>query len=272
MLDLKDYIETLCNITGAHFSIVDTSGILNYKHFELPAKYRIHKTPFCEYAKQTKDGFDLCILEKAESNACALKDETICRICPHGIFKIVKPIKINSQIVCILHIGNLLMNSHSSSDYILAIDEFKSIPVIKNEDDYLKLADVIEEYINSLYEHYGKIKSDECYHWLSEALIVYINENYPKNISLIDFADKYKINAKYAGKIFNRDIGETFSSYLNSVRLYQAEKMLNGKKSITEVSLSVGFNSVSYFNKVFKEKHKISPSQYIKSYHLKHGE
>ena len=33
-------------------------------------------------------------------------------------------------------------------------------------------------------------------------------------------------------------------------------------KSIMEISLDIGFNSVSYFNKLFKNKYKLTPKEF----------
>lgn len=277
MLDLRDFIETLCITTGVHISIVDTSGILNCQHFELPKKYIMHATPFCDFAKDTEGGYALCINEKADSNQIALSGETAFRVCPFGIFRIVKPIIIDSKTICILHISNIILDSRKFNDNISGIahtnteaQKFlklaKHIPAGTDKEYYTNLADIISCHIELLYNTYGRTEITGKYHWLSEALIMHINENYEKNVSLSSFANNYKINVKYMGKLFHKDTGYHFSEYLNMIRLKQSTVLLLDNRTVTDVALSVGFNSVSYFNKMFKEHYGITPSQYSKKY------
>ena len=50
--------------------------------------------------------------------------------------------------------------------------------------------------------------------------------------------------------------------YLNDFRLNKARHLLEkGDKSIFEVSYALGFKSMSYFGKAYKEKFGIAPSK-----------
>ena len=55
----------------------------------------------------------------------------------------------------------------------------------------------------------------------------------------------------------------TSIEYTNNYRLEKASALLSSTdKSIMEISLDVGFNSVSYFNKLFKNKYKLTPKEF----------
>ena len=59
--------------------------------------------------------------------------------------------------------------------------------------------------------------------------------------------------------------GVSFTSYVRIVRLKKAiELMKSGKYSLLEISKEVGFSSLSYFSKSFKQQFNLSPSEYIK--------
>lgn len=55
----------------------------------------------------------------------------------------------------------------------------------------------------------------------------------------------------------------TPSAYVNSIRLERAaEELATTQRPIFEIMLDVGFQNTSYFNKLFKEKHHVSPRKY----------
>jgi AraC-like DNA-binding protein len=93
--------------------------------------------------------------------------------------------------------------------------------------------------------------------------LAYINENYREDISLTEISAKLGFNESYFCRIFKQAIGATFTEYLNFVRVCKAEKLLaKGHDSILNISESVGFSSVSYFNRIFKKYRNCSPRVY----------
>ena len=70
---------------------------------------------------------------------------------------------------------------------------------------------------------------------------------------------------KIIKKIFKRDIGFTFSSYLNMLRIEKAkELLLKSDMSITVIAFDIGYNDSNYFSTVFKNIEGISPREYRK--------
>lgn len=58
--------------------------------------------------------------------------------------------------------------------------------------------------------------------------------------------------------------GEKPVQLIRRLRLEQAEHMIRGKAgSISEIAYSVGFESISWFTKCFKEKYKLTPSEML---------
>jgi AraC-like DNA-binding protein len=56
-----------------------------------------------------------------------------------------------------------------------------------------------------------------------------------------------------------------FCDYINSLRLAEAEKILNNKSyTITEIAGMSGFSTIRTFNRAFLKKYGISPSAYRK--------
>ncbi len=62
---------------------------------------------------------------------------------------------------------------------------------------------------------------------------------------------------------FESITGQTPNDFIRSVRLKHAAQLLKqGNDSISEISDRVGFNSIKYFNKYFKEEFGVTPTQY----------
>ena len=91
----------------------------------------------------------------------------------------------------------------------------------------------------------------------------YVNKNYNEEISLEAVSLMLGFDPSYFCRIFKTATGATFTEYLNFVRICKAEKMLSRtNSSILEISETVGFSSVSYFNRVFKKYRNCSPRGY----------
>ncbi|MBP3544223.1 MAG: helix-turn-helix transcriptional regulator, partial [Lachnospiraceae bacterium] len=59
-----------------------------------------------------------------------------------------------------------------------------------------------------------------------------------------------------------------FSRYVNGVRLnYAASALENTSDSITTICLEAGFESQRTFNRVFKERYKLTPREYRNKLH-----
>lgn len=94
----------------------------------------------------------------------------------------------------------------------------------------------------------------------------YIHEHFSQDISLISAAGAVHTNASYLSTLFKKEMNQTFSSYLTQIRLHNSEKLLRETHiSITEIAMTCGFSSQSYFIKKFKEVYGTTPSLYRKT-------
>jgi len=72
------------------------------------------------------------------------------------------------------------------------------------------------------------------------------------------------VNRNKVNEILKAELGFTFSGYLNKLRLTEAARLLADKDTATvsEIAYSVGYNNVSYFNKLFKEEYGCTPKAF----------
>ena len=93
----------------------------------------------------------------------------------------------------------------------------------------------------------------------------YVENNCSERISLKAISDILYINPSYFCRIFKNITGGCFTEYLSFVRICKAEKLLKNH-SISEAAFAVGFNSLSYFDRVFKKYKFYSPKEYRNLY------
>lgn len=95
------------------------------------------------------------------------------------------------------------------------------------------------------------------------SVMTYINEHYMEDISLEDAALFAGFSKCYFSRIFKQFSGLTFSEYLTLKRLNAATNLLaNATCPIGEVARLSGFSSSSTFNRIFRERHHCTPTQY----------
>ncbi len=96
---------------------------------------------------------------------------------------------------------------------------------------------------------------------MKEAL-TFISENYI-TLTQRDVAKHCNISYQYLSRMFKTTMGKGFNEYITFLRLREAEKMLlSSDKDITEIALSCGFSSPSYFIERFKKIKGITPKQF----------
>lgn len=91
----------------------------------------------------------------------------------------------------------------------------------------------------------------------------YVEKNYENPISISSVAKLCNMSYSYFSRFFKTVMQKNFSEYLNYVRITEAEKLLTTTDlNITEIALTVGFSTSSYFIHQFKLYKNITPKQF----------
>ena len=147
---------------------------------------------------------------------------------------------------------DILTDKLNDCDYINDISEAESLALLV--DSYIRML-----IINADLKNY---KSNTYSYRVSE-LKEYIWANHTKNITLKQIAKTYYTNEKYLGRLFKKETGVSVHEYINDTRLKRAAHILkNSTDSILSISIECGFANISHFNRSFKKKYGITPSQY----------
>ena len=91
----------------------------------------------------------------------------------------------------------------------------------------------------------------------------YIAEHYMDEISLQELADRVCMASESFSRFFRNKTGRTPNRYIIDYRLGIAARMLlTTQQSISEIGFSCGFNTLSHFNRLFRESKGCTPSEF----------
>jgi two-component system response regulator YesN len=100
---------------------------------------------------------------------------------------------------------------------------------------------------------------------LVESMQRYIETHYRERLQLKSMADQFRLSPNYAGTLFRRFSGRSFSESVCEVKVAKAREMLASQKyRIYEISEFLGFENTYYFSKVFRRVTGTSPREYQK--------
>jgi AraC-like DNA-binding protein/quercetin dioxygenase-like cupin family protein len=93
----------------------------------------------------------------------------------------------------------------------------------------------------------------------------YINKNFQNKIMINDLADLVGMTNSSFCHFFKKRTSKSFVDYLNEVRIGHASvQLMETTKTISEVCYNCGFNNVSNFNRIFRAKKGLTPSEFRK--------
>lgn len=97
------------------------------------------------------------------------------------------------------------------------------------------------------------------------AVISFLTTEYANPDLDLDMAvSSLGINRNKINDILKNEIGLTFSGYLNKLRLTEAARLLLEQQDVNvgQIAYAVGYNNVTYFNKLFKNEYGCTPKSF----------
>jgi len=94
-------------------------------------------------------------------------------------------------------------------------------------------------------------------------IVKYIHENLSEPLTIQYLSDKAHMSESNFYRVFKNEFGVSPIDFINEERISLATRLLRDPdRQIKEVYLECGFNSLSYFNRLFKRKNQASPRQF----------
>lgn len=100
-----------------------------------------------------------------------------------------------------------------------------------------------------------------------QKVINFLNNNYQKEIRLMDVANHVNMSEVSFSRFMKRRTGKNYIEYLNDLRLGIASRhLVDSSKPISEISYDCGFNNLSNFNRIFKKRKGYTPKEFRENY------
>lgn len=261
-IKLTDLISCLEYGTRLHIGIIFLGRFVD-ERLTLPRQHTIHAGKICDKCKEMPGGFSKCFMCRNLAIEKAIKQKTDFEgFCINGIYEYTRPVIIDGEVACIIFIGNILKDN-KRLERTLKIE-----PSLKNTleqnfsaEQCRTVAAIIEGYIQMIFAS-PKIR-EQTRNPLIINLKSYIDSNIENDIEIPYLANIFHYNEKYLGRLFKKEIGTSIKDYINSSRIEIAKKLLEKTDcSVIDVSRRVGYNNVTYFNRIFKAKLGVPPTEY----------
>lgn len=127
-------------------------------------------------------------------------------------------------------------------------------------------ADIISASIEALIVAVNKIEeighAETCKDARMIEIMNYIQANYI-DITLDDIAERFFLSKPYISKYIKEKSGMTFGDLVKKIRMKKAKALLKSSNMTVEnISLSVGYQNVEHFNRLFKKAYNMTPMQF----------
>ncbi|MDR1540575.1 MAG: AraC family transcriptional regulator [Clostridiales bacterium] len=112
---------------------------------------------------------------------------------------------------------------------------------------------------------YNSAMSQAPKHLKIDEIAEYIQTNFNKVKSLDEISKKFFVSKGYLCRIFKEVTGFTVQDYINVHRIQKAQELLDASNmNIAEIAASLGYNSLTNFERLFHKYTETSPLKYRK--------
>lgn len=263
---LYDLITYLQYGTKLHIGVLFFGNYGNEKCI-LPQEQRIHASRICAEFKACIGGLERCFrcrnaaIKKAHRTKAAFDG-----LCINGVYEYTRPVVIGEDVACIIYIGNILEKTKGYEKLKKNLDDkdylLDSLEKNFTYDQCEVVGSLLETHIRTLLEN---IPSENLKNFnpLIENIKNYVEANLEYDMKISQIAKIFHYNEQYLGRLFKKETQMSFSNYISKQRIERAKLLLKETDaSVINIALKVGFNNVTYFNRVFQKYLKKTPSEF----------
>ena len=269
----RDYERAFTETTGMPVALrpVET--------WQLPLHGRRKENPFCALMAEKSRTCAAC-LQMQEKLAQGAKDGPCAMTCAYGLCELAVPVKLGGQTIGFLQTGQVMRQKPTAAAFDRAVAKAEELGVdldnAKAKEAFFqtpvasqKKMDSVTSLLTIFADHLSMKGNQIAVQTAnSEPPVIakakkFIEEHHTEDISLGQVAAAVHTSIFYFCKLFKKVTGINFTEYVSRVRTEKAKNLLlNPNLRISEIAYEVGFQSLTHFNRVFKNIVGESPTDY----------
>ena len=123
------------------------------------------------------------------------------------------------------------------------------------------------EYISDIPDKKPVTDARQHYHdELLEQILAYIDITLYDPITVGEICQKFSMSRSSLQILFNENLNQTPKKYISELKLEKSRQLISeGRYTISEIALMLGFNSIHYFSRAFTQKYNMAPTEYAKT-------
>lgn len=272
---VRNYEESFHVATGFVLKLQPAAGTKDLSPFG------VHANPFCRLMARSPQTQEICnttfaMIRKKAAESCVAKRSC----CFAGICHVAIPVVSAGEHIATLYGGQFMTEKPTKRSYdkiskqLVRLDlgdQFTELeqawfqtPVVS--DKQLQAILYLLETFASRISRYAATKVFEAVDGEPAAVTrarKFIQDRFAEPITMPDAARHLHLSASTFSKMFKRSVGLTFTQYLGRYRVEKSRIMLTKPTvHIRNVAFQSGFDSISQFNRSFRQYADMSPSQY----------
>ena len=268
----RDYENVFTKATGLPLTLRPL------EFWQLAHHGKKHENPFCALLAEQPKTLAVCLQAHEEMiQHTGILPRTV--TCPFGLTETAVPVKLGSETIGYLRIGQVLRHTPVKSDTTKVSRELERCGLRfeselrkaweKNPfippDKYNAVVRLLTFFADQLSALSNQLVTEKNN---SEPPLVlkarqYIDKNKAEELSLADVAKAAGASIFHFCKVFHKATGLKFTDYVARVRVEDARtRLLNPNLRISEIAYDVGFQSLTQFNRTFKRVFGQSPSEF----------
>lgn len=247
------YLEVECGLyVSVHFAL-EVYETVDARVISALMPYIVHKHPYCRFVRE-EINHDTCVENQQSIIASITSHDPFERVCHAGVRELIYPI-IRDGVA----LGFAVVSGYKSGCTACYSPELYAS--LSGDDMPRRLTDTLLPplcmMIEELLGERGECSSSEF-----NLILGYLAENHTR-VTLDGVALHFGRSRSHISHLFKKNAGQTLRAYCNSLKLSDAAKLLaDTDLTVTEIAMECGFDSTSYFIKLFRDAYGTTPHKY----------
>ena len=247
--------------------------------WQLPHHGKRNEGPFCALMAEKSRACGSC-LEVQEKLTEAATREPATGVCAAGLSDTVVPVRLGDRLIGFLQTGQVFRKPPTQQKFeqtarLLAkwgIETNRAalrqayfatrVVPAKQHESVIKLLSIFAQHL-SILSNQILVQHENAEPPIITRAKAYIQEHQTENLRLGQVAKAVNSSPFYFCKRFKKATGLNFTEYLSRIRIERSRNLLlNPHLRVSEIAFEVGFQSLTHFNRVFKNTIGQSPTRY----------